>query len=73
MKSGCLPCGGVTGSYEIQSKVGQAGRRELDVFYGEGMDSSKLKIAAAQAGTARNMNTVAKLVDIALGIAESPD
>lgn len=38
------------------------GKREIYVFYGEGMGTSKLSIPAAKTGTARNMNTVAKLV-----------
>jgi uncharacterized protein (DUF1697 family) len=41
------------------------GLREIYVHYGDGMASSKLKIKAAEAGTARNMNTVAKLVALA--------
>jgi len=39
----------------------RAGRRELYVFYPAGMGRSKLRIPAAEQGTARNMNTVAKL------------
>jgi uncharacterized protein (DUF1697 family) len=38
------------------------GEREIYVHYGAGMAQSKLKIPAAKTGTARNMNTVAKLV-----------
>jgi uncharacterized protein (DUF1697 family) len=41
------------------------GVREIYVHYGDGMASSKLKIKAAEAGTARNMNTIAKLVALA--------
>lgn len=41
------------------------GRREIYVSYGDGMSSSKLKIPAAKSGTARNMNTVAKLAEMA--------
>ena len=41
------------------------GKREIYVHYGEGMGKSKLKIPAAKAGTARNMNTVAKLAELA--------
>ena len=37
------------------------GKREIYVHYGDGMGASKLKIPAAKDGTARNMNTVAKL------------
>ena len=41
------------------------GKREIYVRYGENMGRSKLKIPAAKAGTARNINTVSKLVDMA--------
>jgi uncharacterized protein (DUF1697 family) len=41
------------------------GRREIYVLYGENMARSKLKIPAAKTGTARNMNTVAKLAALA--------
>lgn len=43
------------------------GKREIYVHYGEGMGKSKLKIPTAAAGTARNMNTVAKLAEMAAG------
>jgi uncharacterized protein (DUF1697 family) len=41
------------------------GRREIYVYYGGNMARSKLKIPAAKSGTARNMNTVAKLASMA--------
>ena len=41
------------------------GKREIYVRYGENMGRSKLKVPAAKAGTARNINTVAKLADMA--------
>lgn len=41
------------------------GDREIFVHYGSGMGRSKLRIPAARIGTARNMNTVAKLAEIA--------
>jgi uncharacterized protein (DUF1697 family) len=44
------------------------GVREVYVHYGDGMASSKLKIKATEAGTARNMNTIAKLVALAEGL-----
>jgi uncharacterized protein (DUF1697 family) len=44
------------------------GAREIYVLYDEGMGTSKLKIPAAKAGTARNMNTVAKLAQLAAEI-----
>lgn len=49
------------------------GKREIHVFYPDGMGGSKLNIPAARTGTARNMNTVAQLVKMsaATGGAES--
>jgi uncharacterized protein (DUF1697 family) len=41
------------------------GVRELYVHYGNGMADSKLRIPVAKSGTARNMNTVAKLAAMA--------
>jgi len=40
------------------------GVREIYVHYGAGMARSKLKIPAAKHGTARNMNTIAKIVSM---------
>lgn len=44
----------------------ELGTREIYVHYGDGMAQSKLKIRAANDGTARNINTVAKLAAMAL-------
>jgi uncharacterized protein (DUF1697 family) len=41
------------------------GVREIYVSYGDTMGKSKLKIPAAKDGTARNMNTIAKLAAMA--------
>ena len=41
------------------------GTREIYVAYGNGMASSRLVIPAAATGTARNMNTVARLAHMA--------
>ncbi|MGO4776705.1 hypothetical protein AB4084_14575, partial [Lysobacter sp. 2RAB21] len=43
------------------------GEREIYVHYGEGMADSRLVIPAAKTGTARNLNTVAKLIEMAGG------
>jgi uncharacterized protein (DUF1697 family) len=53
---------GVRGQRDEQIRLG---RREIYVHYGEGMAKSKLVIAAAKTGTARNMNTVATLARMA--------
>jgi uncharacterized protein (DUF1697 family) len=42
------------------------GSREIYVHFGAGMGPSKLKIATAKHGTARIMNSVAKLVGMAI-------
>jgi uncharacterized protein (DUF1697 family) len=44
----------------------QLGKREIYVHYGSAMGASRLKFAAAANGTARNMNTVARLAAMAL-------
>jgi uncharacterized protein (DUF1697 family) len=41
------------------------GKREVYVYYPSGQGRSKLSIPGAETGTARNMNTVAKLVAVA--------
>lgn len=51
-------------SGRVDEEVG-LGRKEIYVLYGANMARSKLKIPAATNGTARNMNTVAKLVSMA--------
>ena len=52
----------ITGS---RSERVQLGAREIYVHYVDSMARSKLKIPAAQHGTARNMNTVARLAEMA--------
>jgi len=54
----------ITGQAEEEVALGT---REIYVHYGAGMGRSKLKIPAAKQGTARSMNTVAKLADWAGG------
>jgi uncharacterized protein (DUF1697 family) len=56
---------GATGQAEEQMALGT---REIYVFYGDGMADSKLKIPVAKNGTARNMNTVAKLAAMAAAL-----
>lgn len=45
----------------------RAGKRELYIYYPEGQGRSKLKLPLKEAGTVRNMNTVAKLVELSGG------
>jgi uncharacterized protein (DUF1697 family) len=53
---------GVRGRKDEEIRLG---RREIYVHYGDGMGQSKLVIPAAKTGTARNMNTVATLAQMA--------
>ena len=46
----------------------QVGLRELYVYYPDGQGNSRLKIQAAKNGTARNMNTVATLAEMAANL-----
>lgn len=59
------PQDALTRATGVNDEVMKLGLREIYVHYGSGMGRSKLKIPAAKSGTARNMNTVAKLVEIA--------
>ena len=52
----------VTGQSHEKMSLGD---REIFVHYPSGMGRSKLKIPAVKTGTARNMNTVAKLAEMA--------
>lgn len=51
-------------TYQTNEEIG-LGVREIYVYYPDGMGQSKLKIPAVKNGTARNMNTVAKLAEMA--------
>ena len=44
------------------------GTREIYAYFPDGMGNSKLRIAAAKNGTARNMNTIAKLAEMAANL-----
>jgi uncharacterized protein (DUF1697 family) len=55
----------VTGLKDEEMRLGL---REIYVHYGDGMSDSRLKIPEAKSGTARNMNTVAKLAAMAGGL-----
>ncbi len=52
---------GVRGQADEETGVGQ---REIYVYYPQGMGQSKLQIPAVQLGTARNINTITKLVEM---------
>ncbi len=52
----------------VEGEAMALGQREIYVHYGAGMARSRLKIPAARTGTARNLNTVAKLAELAAGL-----
>jgi len=51
-----------------QDEEARLGKREIYVSYGSGMGKSKFKIPAAEPGTARNINTIAKLAEMAAAL-----
>jgi uncharacterized protein (DUF1697 family) len=59
------PLDGVTG---IKNEQVRNGTRELFVLYPDGMAKSRLRIPSEKDGTARNMNTVAKLAQMAAAV-----
>jgi uncharacterized protein (DUF1697 family) len=64
------PAGALAEARNLDGERLALGKREIYVDYcGTLLGRSKLKIPAATAGTARNMNTVAKLAELAKGMA----
>jgi uncharacterized protein (DUF1697 family) len=49
----------------VSNEAMALGEREIFINYPDGAGRSRLRIPAAKAGTARNLNTVAKLVELA--------
>ena len=60
------PLDGVTGITNEQVRLGE---RELFVLYPDGMANTRLRIPSEKHGTKRNMNTVAKLAEMAAAVA----
>jgi len=59
------PKNAATEARNVSDEEVALGAREIYVHYPSGMGQSKLRIPAAGKGTARNMNTVAKLAELA--------
>ena len=53
---------------DVQGERLALGPRLIYVSYGEGIGKSKLKLPAIKQGTARNMNSVAKLAELLAGM-----
>lgn len=58
----------VSGQATEQIGLLRKGTREIYVYYPDGAGASRLKIPAAKNATARNMNTVAKLAEMAAAL-----
>ena len=57
-----------TGLKHQTNEMLKPGIREIYVYYPDGQGVSKLVVPAAKSGTARNMNTVSKLADMAAAL-----
>jgi uncharacterized protein (DUF1697 family) len=57
-----LPDDALTDARRVNGEEMTLGTHEIYIHYPQGQGASKLVVPAASAGTARNMNTVAKLV-----------
>ena len=66
---GPLPPDPLDGAKGIQDEQVRLGKRELFVLYPNGMAKTRLRLPSESSGTARNMNTVAKLAEMAAAIA----
>ncbi len=65
---GTLPADPLDGVTGLKNEQVRLGRRELFVFYPDGIGSTRLRIPSEKQGTARNMNTVAKLAEMAVAV-----
>jgi uncharacterized protein (DUF1697 family) len=63
------PAGAPAAAKNVDGERMALGKREIYVHYPRGQGQSRLAIPAAANGTARNMNTVAKLAELAKEIA----
>jgi len=63
------PAGSAEGAKNVDGERIALGKRELYVHYPRGQGQSRLAIPAAAQGTARNMNTVARLAQLAMEMA----
>ena len=66
---GALPTDPLDGVTGIRNEQVRLGKRELFVLYPDGMANTRLRIPSEKLGTARNMNTVAKLAELAAAVA----
>ena len=62
------PAGALETAAGVTSEALALGKREIYVHYPDGQAVSKLRIPIAKGGTARNLNTVAKLTELAAAL-----
>jgi uncharacterized protein (DUF1697 family) len=60
-----LPADALERATGLRGEQLRLGEREIYILYGGEMADSRLRIPAGNMGTARNMNTIAKLVEMA--------
>ena len=53
---------------DVAGRAHGAGPALIYVSYGEGIGKTKLKLPAVKQGTARNMNSVAKIAELLAGM-----
>ena len=63
-----IPSDAIGAARNVKDEQLRLGKRAIYIFYGDGMADSRIIIPAAKAGTARNMNTVAKLAAMAAAL-----
>ena len=68
---GPLPSDPLNGVSGVENEQIRLGKRELFIFYPNGMANTKLRIPSEKHGTARNMNTVAKLAEMAAAVTQT--
>jgi uncharacterized protein (DUF1697 family) len=66
---GALPADPLDGVTGIKNEEVRFGNREFFVLYPDGMANTRLRIPSDKNGTARNMNTVAKLAEMTGAVA----
>ena len=66
------PADALKHAVNVNDETMRLGKREIFVHYPSGQGRSKLRIPAAKTGTARNMNTIAKLAELAVKVGQSP-
>jgi len=64
-----LPDNPLTGAAGLGQEQVRTGPRALFIHYPDGMANTRLRLPAARSGTARNMNTITKLAEMAASLA----